>query len=152
MTHRISAGALVFHEGKLLLVRHQREGRYDFWVPPGGGVHAGEDAAAAAIRETWEETRLVVRGGRFALAEELEHPGQRLCKLWFFFDAAEGEICADTDDARAEYIVDAGFFPRAEMIREAVVPHILHEDRFWDAMSKGFPEPLYLGLREMSFW
>ena len=30
MTHRISAGAIVESDGRVLLVRHQRPGRYDF--------------------------------------------------------------------------------------------------------------------------
>jgi 8-oxo-dGTP pyrophosphatase MutT (NUDIX family) len=29
-----------------------------FWFPPGGGIEPGEDAAAAAVREVWEETGL----------------------------------------------------------------------------------------------
>ncbi len=152
MTHRISAGALIVREGKLLFVRHRREGRYDFWVPPGGGVQAGEDAPAAAVREAWEETRLVANGGRLALVEELEHPEQRMCKMWFFFESATGEISSDSDDARAEHIVDARFFSRAEIAGETVFPLILRENRFWDALADGFPAPLYLGLNEMTFW
>ena len=38
MKHRISAGALVKRGDQILLVRHMKQGSYDFWVPPGGGV------------------------------------------------------------------------------------------------------------------
>lgn len=152
MRHRISGGALVVRGGKLLLVRHRREGRYDFWVPPGGGVQAGEEAGAAAAREAWEETRLKAQGGRLAMVEELEHPEQRLCKLWFFFAEAEGEVDCGSEEARAEHIVEAGFFSREEMAGMTVVPAVVHEERFWRALGEGFAAPLDLGLREMLFW
>jgi len=38
-----------------------------YWEFPGGKVHAGETAAAAAVRECWEETGLAVRvAGEFS--------------------------------------------------------------------------------------
>ena len=46
--HTISAGALVCHDDRLLLVRHVRPGRYDFRVPPGGQVEATESLEDAA--------------------------------------------------------------------------------------------------------
>jgi ADP-ribose pyrophosphatase YjhB (NUDIX family) len=39
MQHRISAGATAENDGRVLMVRHLREGHYDFWVCPGGGVN-----------------------------------------------------------------------------------------------------------------
>ena len=44
--------------GRVLLARHA-EG--DVWLLPGGTVEPGETPADAALREMWEETRLVVR-------------------------------------------------------------------------------------------
>lgn len=52
MTHRISAGAIVESDGRLLLVRHYRPGRYDFWVAPGGGVKGDESLAASVVGGT----------------------------------------------------------------------------------------------------
>lgn len=60
MNHRISAGARVENNGRLLLVRHRKQAAYDFWVAPGGGVQGAESLLAAAEREIREETGLVV--------------------------------------------------------------------------------------------
>ena len=57
-----SVSAHVFDDaGRLLLVR-QREG--GIWSTPGGLVEPDERPADAAVRETWEETGLVVRPER----------------------------------------------------------------------------------------
>ena len=42
MKHRISAGVIVEHEDKVLLVHHRKPGAYDFWVAPGGGAIGSE--------------------------------------------------------------------------------------------------------------
>ncbi|MCS6758724.1 MAG: NUDIX domain-containing protein [Candidatus Devosia euplotis] len=64
MQYRISAGALVLRDNRLLL-RHLSP-RYDFWAPPGGGAECHETLEAAAERETLEETGLTVKARRLA--------------------------------------------------------------------------------------
>lgn len=66
LQHRIAAGVLLEHEGRILLMRHRREGVYDFWVAPGGGVEGLEDLRAAARREVKEECGLDVEPTRIA--------------------------------------------------------------------------------------
>ncbi|HEX4081838.1 MAG TPA: NUDIX domain-containing protein [Acidimicrobiales bacterium] len=53
----VTASAIVVGRRGTVLHRHRRLGR---WLQPGGHVEAGEDPAAAAIRETTEETGLAV--------------------------------------------------------------------------------------------
>jgi len=52
------AGAAVFVENKLLLIRRHDDG---LWALPGGAVEVGETTAAAAVRELVEETGIVGR-------------------------------------------------------------------------------------------
>ena len=53
-----TASVLLFDgDGRVLLVRHV-EG--DVWTTPGGMIEPEETPANAAVRETWEETGLVV--------------------------------------------------------------------------------------------
>jgi 8-oxo-dGTP pyrophosphatase MutT (NUDIX family) len=50
-------------EGRVLLVLHSEGGA---WVLPGGAIEPEETPADAALRETWEETGLLVRLERLA--------------------------------------------------------------------------------------
>jgi 8-oxo-dGTP pyrophosphatase MutT (NUDIX family) len=53
------AGTLVVKDGLVLMVRHERSGRYR-WELPSGLVDAGETFEQAAERETLEETGVAV--------------------------------------------------------------------------------------------
>ena len=81
---RNRATALVFREGRLLLVR-ERGAKH--WSLPGGGMKKGEDPVAAAARELDEETKLVVTSAEYLF--DYESPSQRhhVCLL-----EAEGTV------------------------------------------------------------
>ena len=59
-THRFtrnSARSIIIRDGKALMIYSRKYGYYKF---PGGGIEAGESPVQAMIRETREETGLVV--------------------------------------------------------------------------------------------
>ncbi len=58
---RIGVGAVVLHEGRVLLVRRGQPPGVGKWSLPGGLVHLGETTRDAVAREVMEETGLVVR-------------------------------------------------------------------------------------------
>ena len=58
---RVGVGAIVLHEGRVLLVRRGRAPGLDLWSVPGGLVELGETTVDAARREVAEETGLKVR-------------------------------------------------------------------------------------------
>lgn len=151
MAHRISAGAFVEHDGRLLLVRHFRPDRYDFWVAPGGGVIGTESLAAAAAREVHEETGLAVEPDRLVYVEEFHNPHMRYCKFWFTARWCGGTLSVDQPGATGEHIVEAAWHTRAEVARLAVFPSVLQGD-YWTDRAAGFPQVRYLGLRAMSVW
>jgi ADP-ribose pyrophosphatase YjhB (NUDIX family) len=151
MNHRISAGALVQHEGRLLLVRHRKEGSYDFWVAPGGGVQGTESLAEAAEREVREETGLKVVAERLVYVEEFYQPDIRHCKFWFLAKFVGGTLNAEAPEAVIEHIVEAGWHTQAQVKSLQVFPEVL-QARYWQDLSSGFPGLHHLGLRKMAFW
>ena len=54
----IGAGVVVWHEGKVLLVRRSKPPRQGEWSLPGGRQQWGETVRACALRELKEETGL----------------------------------------------------------------------------------------------
>ncbi len=53
----VRVSALIFRDGKILLIHRFRYGK-EYWTVPGGGVEDGEDIETALRREVLEETSL----------------------------------------------------------------------------------------------
>jgi 8-oxo-dGTP diphosphatase len=52
---RIRVSAVLRWEDRILLCRHEKAGRGEYWLLPGGGVNAGESLVTALHRELHEE-------------------------------------------------------------------------------------------------
>ena len=81
---RNRATALVFCEGRLLLVR-ERGARH--WSLPGGGMKKGEDPVEAACRELDEETGLTVLSAAYLFHYESHSQHHHVCRM-----EAEGRV------------------------------------------------------------
>jgi 8-oxo-dGTP diphosphatase len=60
---RVAVGALVLHDGRLLVVERGKPPAEGVWALPGGSIELGETMAEAAEREVLEETGVVVKAG-----------------------------------------------------------------------------------------
>ena len=60
----VGVGALILRKGKILLEKRKNQPAQGKWSIPGGVVEVGEALEAAVIRETLEETGLVVEEPR----------------------------------------------------------------------------------------
>ncbi len=60
---RAAAGAIVFNENKVLLVLRGQAPAEKMWAIPCGSVNLGETLQAAAEREIYEETGIVIKAG-----------------------------------------------------------------------------------------
>ena len=150
MIHRISCGALVLRDGRILLVRHHQPGQHDFWVAPGGGVEGNEQLAAAAERETFEEAGIRVVATRLAYIDEGWNAEQRILKFWFLADYVSGELDVAGNPADGERIVEAGWFALDALPEGHVFPEPLRS-RFPRDLAAGFPRAIKLPLRELLF-
>ncbi len=57
----LGAIAVVWHQGRVILVQRKNEPNAGFWGFPGGHVELGETATEAAVRELAEETGVTAR-------------------------------------------------------------------------------------------
>ena len=151
MKHRISVGALVVKDHKILMVNHKREERYDFWVAPGGGVKGTESLHEAVIREVKEETGFEVSVGRLLYIEEMCNPEQRIVKFWYQCQLLKGALDYSAQEAVSEYIVAAKFMSRAELLENTVFPAEVKND-FWEKIHAAEVMPQHINLREMEFY
>lgn len=144
---------MVVDQGRVLLVCHQKEGCYDFWVAPGGGVIDTEDIFQAAKREVKEETGLDVVPIRPIYLQEFHQPTIRHSKTWILCELSSGAISVEAEEAIQEHIVEARFFTEDEIRREEkdVFPEILR-DRFWKDFAQGCPHFEYIGMHAMEYY
>lgn len=72
----LGVGALIFEDGKVLLVERGREPLAGYWSLPGGCVETGERLEDAISREVLEETGLQVSVGAVATVFERLMPDE----------------------------------------------------------------------------
>lgn len=125
------AGAIVVDGGRLLLIRRGTEPGRGLWSVPGGRCEAGEDAPTACVRETAEETGLVVRVLQRAGSVRRDGPGgvvyaidDYLCEL------VRGTLRAGDDAA------DAAWFDRSALDALPVVPGLRECLREWQVLDR----------------
>ncbi len=57
---KVVAGAVIEHQGKILMCKRAIEPRYGYWTVPAGFMENKETVMQAAVRETYEEALAVV--------------------------------------------------------------------------------------------
>ncbi len=60
---RVGVGAIVIHEGRILLVKRGVEPSRGLWAIPGGTLNLGETLQQCAAREILEETGITIKVG-----------------------------------------------------------------------------------------
>jgi 8-oxo-dGTP diphosphatase len=94
------SAAIIVHEGRVLMVRRRvKEGDLS-WQFPAGGIEDGETPEVAAVRETVEETGLVVAAVK--LIGERVHPKTGRAMSYTACQVLQGEAkVADEDELDA---------------------------------------------------
>ena len=104
----VATGAIVVHDGALLLVRRARPPGEGKWSVPGGRVEPGEPVRTALAREVREETGVDIDVGAFAGWVERIDDAYHFVILDFF--ASGSGVPTAGDDA-----ADARWIPLAEV-------------------------------------
>jgi ADP-ribose pyrophosphatase YjhB (NUDIX family) len=132
-------------EGRILLVRQHHDGR-DIWMAPGGAIEDGESSRDAAIRETLEETGLVIHVGELLwhVEEVSEKRGQRFVN--FFLGRIIGgqpELGSDPELGDEQVLDDLKFYSKEEIAGiEHVYPDYLR-DEIWELISEPIGRDAY---------
>ena len=104
---KIVAGAVVVHDGKILLCRRAIEPRRDYWTLPAGYMELGETVAQGAVRETTEEAGARIElQGLFSMLDVV-----RVGQVHFFYRAR----MLDLDFLPGPESLEAMLFTEAEI-------------------------------------
>lgn len=131
MAQIAGAGAIVFSAGRILLVQRGRPPAMGLWSIPGGHVEADESPADAAVRETYEETGLVVRVLRHVgtVTREASQTDE------FVIDDFLCELVEPGEPVAADDALAARFVPVEELPDIDVVPGLLPALRAWGLLG-----------------
>ncbi|CAG0931006.1 ADP-ribose pyrophosphatase [Thermoflexales bacterium] len=148
MRYGMSAAALVIQNRQILLVNHRAAGQYDFWLPPGGRLEGEESIFECATRETFEETGLTVEPVRILYIQEFAEPDYHFCKFFILCSTFSGALTLAHREPEEDFLVDARFFARRDLIALDVRPEII-KGQFWNDVALKNPPTRYLGLERI---
>lgn len=82
---RLAVRAVLFHDGRLLLVNAWPGAECNLWCAPGGGVEPGRSLPDNLAREVHEETGLAIEVGTPCLVNEFHEPESGFHQVEVFF-------------------------------------------------------------------
>lgn len=107
---RVSAVALIHHEGKILVGARRRGAYKGTYVLPGGGVELGESLERALVREVKEETGLDVAVVDPTVLDVVEMVGKKTHRILLIIAAEASGRVEDTEE-----LVDVHFADPAQL-------------------------------------
>jgi 8-oxo-dGTP diphosphatase len=104
----VGVGAVIVHEGRVVLIQRSKEPLRGRWVIPGGTVELGETLEDAVVREVREETGLTVRPTAIVLVFDRifrDESGVRYHYVIIDYrcEYVAGDLCAASDAAAAAW-------------------------------------------------
>ncbi len=121
---RIRAAGILVKDGKILLVRHEKNDK-SYWLIPGGGVDFGETVEQALVREFQEEVGLAIKVGKLVLVHDSIPPNhhRQVLNLYFIVTSEKHELKVTPDAV----LRDAAFYPLSEFPTMPVNPDVKKE-------------------------
>lgn len=114
MTEAVSCGGVVIHDGKVLLLYKNQNGRYMGWVLPKGTVEPGETYQQTALREVKEETNSDAEIVKYIGKTQYTFRGNEdiVSKTVHWYLMVTNSF--DCKPQAEEFFVDAGFYKQHE--------------------------------------
>jgi ADP-ribose pyrophosphatase YjhB (NUDIX family) len=106
----LGIGALVFEEGRILLIERGHDPLKGFWSLPGGALEVGETLEEGVAREVREETGLIVRPlgvveiYQRIMRDAAGRPEYHYVLVDFICRVEGGTLAAASDVSRAEWV------------------------------------------------
>lgn len=111
----VGVGVLVFHDGKVLLVKRKNEPDRGLWAIPGGLIKLGEKVTDAAVREVFEETGIRVKIKRLIdVVDKMVLDDHGRVKYHFVIIDFEGEPLSYSPSASSD-VEEARWFSAGEV-------------------------------------
>jgi len=126
----LGVGAVVVHEGRVLLVRRGREPLKGQWSLPGGLLEVGESLVEGVIREVGEETGLQVAPIELIeLLDRIHREGNRVRYHYVIADylcrVTGGNLQAASDADEARWVERAEWNSHSALILDPVTVRVI---------------------------
>lgn len=129
---RVRSCALIFHEGKVLLIKQKAPTRPEpIWLPPGGGVEMGESSQEAVIREVLEETHLTISPKKLLYVHEFIEPPFHAVELYYLSEIVSGDLKRGSDpelEIEDQQIMESKFVEISHLNKIPLYPDFLQEE------------------------
>jgi ADP-ribose pyrophosphatase YjhB (NUDIX family) len=126
----IGVGAVIVHEGRVLLVQRGREPLKGHWSLPGGLIELGEPLEAGVIREVVEETGLLVEPVELIeLLDRIHRDGERVRYHYVIADylcrVAGGALKAASDADAVRWVERAEWNSHSALVLDSVTVRVI---------------------------
>ena len=126
----VGVGAVVVHEGRVLLVRRGHEPLMGQWSLPGGLLELGESLAEGVVREVAEETGLTVEPVELVeLLDRIHREGERVRYHYVIADylcrVVGGMLKAASDADEVRWVEPAEWESNSNLALDTVTVRVL---------------------------
>ena len=126
----IGVGAVIVHEGRVLLIQRGREPMKGRWTIPGGLIEIGETLQEAVVRETREETGLEVEP--IELVELLDRIHREEGRVRYHYVIADylcrvvgGTLAAADDAAAVRWVERADWSSHSALVLDPITVRLI---------------------------